>query len=152
MHKVRTALSLSAVAIGAALAIACGGGATEPTPDLTVSVGPSTTRPTPGTRPATSSALTAEQRNASRAAAQYLDGQSFSRKGLIKQLEFEGYSTKAATVAVDSLHANWNDQAAKSAANYLDGQAFSRKSLISQLEFEGFTHDQATYGAKQAGL
>ena len=64
---------------------------------------------------------------------------SFSRSGLIRQLEFERYSTHDATVAVDSLRVDWNQQAAKSARSYLDFMSFSRDGLIHQLEFEGFT-------------
>ena len=75
----------------------------------------------------------------------------FSYSGLIKQLEFEGYSTAEATYAADNCGANWNEQAAKSAKNYLDIMAFSKKELIEQLEFEGFTHDQAVYGAEANG-
>jgi hypothetical protein len=86
------------------------------------------------------------------AGADYLEGQAFSRKGLISQLKFEGYPEKTATAAVDSLHTDWNAQAALVAKDYLNGQSFSRKGLISQLKFEGFTATQATYGATKAGL
>lgn len=96
--------------------------------------------------------ISAEQLNANGAAEDYLDGQSFSRTGLIKQLKFEGYSTKVATKAVDSLDADWNEQAVLSAKDYLDGQHFSRTGLIAQLKFEGFTTAQATHGVKGAGL
>ena len=82
----------------------------------------------------------------------YLDYTAFSRKGLIKQLEFEGFSKADATFAVDSLDVNWNEQAAAMAENYLDYTSFSRKGLINQLVFEGFTLSQAQYGVKQAGL
>lgn len=96
--------------------------------------------------------LSVEQVNANEAAASYLTTQSFSRKSLIHQLEFEGYGSKAATTAVDSLHADWNEQAVLSAKSYLDGQSFSKKSLIHQLEFEGFTSVQAKYGVSKTGL
>jgi hypothetical protein len=76
----------------------------------------------------------------------------FSRSGLIKQLEFEGYSTSDATYGVDSQHANWNTQAAKAAKGYLEMTSFSRSGLIDQLVFEGYTRSQATYGVTQAGL
>jgi hypothetical protein len=77
---------------------------------------------------------------------------AFSRKGLIEQLKFEGYSTKDATYGVDALKANWNEQAALKAADYLDMSSFSRSGLIEQLEFEGFTSSQAKYGVKSTGL
>jgi uncharacterized lipoprotein YddW (UPF0748 family) len=92
------------------------------------------------------------QENAREAAESYLDTQAFSRKGLIEQLEYEGYSTKDATYAVGAIAVDWKEQAAKSAASYLDTQAFSRSGLIEQLEYEGFTHRQAVYGVNQTGL
>lgn len=96
--------------------------------------------------------ISAEQRNAIRSAEDYLNGQSFSRKGLIGQLQYEGYSAANATAAVDSLRIDWNAQAVLVAQNYLDGQAFSRKGLIAQLEYEGFSHAQAVHGVDGAGL
>jgi colicin import membrane protein len=95
---------------------------------------------------------TLSQQNALRSAQNYLDFQAFSRSGLIKQLEFEEYSTEDATWAVDRVEVDWNEQAAKSAQNYLDFQAFSRQGLIDQLIFEGFTAKQAEYGVSQTGL
>ncbi|WP_157437527.1 Ltp family lipoprotein [Actinoplanes subtropicus] len=90
--------------------------------------------------------LTDSQQNAVEKAADYLSYSSFSRSGLIKQLEFEGFSTKDATFGVDAQKANWNEQAVKKAAEYLDNGSFSRSGLIKQLEFEGFSTKQATFG------
>jgi hypothetical protein len=106
----------------------------------------------------TAKPVSAEEENAIESAQDYLGFAAFSRKGLIKQLSSDagdGYSVKAATRAVDSLHVDFNEQAYKSAKNYLDMMAFSRKGLIEQLESdagEGFTHSQAVYGVKKAGL
>lgn len=100
----------------------------------------------------TTKPVSTEQANANRAAYGYLATQSFSRKGLIKQLEFEGYGSKAATTAVDSFDTNWNEQAVLTAKRYLETQSFSKKSLTSQLEFEGFTSVQAKYGVSKTGL
>jgi hypothetical protein len=97
-------------------------------------------------------AETAGQENARQSAEGYLDYSAFSRKGLIEQLEYEGYSTKDATYAVDAVSPNWNEQAAKAAKDYLDYSSFSRSGLIEQLEFEGYTHQQAVYGVNQTGL
>jgi len=77
---------------------------------------------------------------------------AFSRTGLIKQLEFEGYSADDATYAVDVLNVDWNEQAAKSAQDYLDMTSFSHSGLVKQLEFEGFTPEQAEYGVNATGL
>ncbi len=94
--------------------------------------------------------LTASQRSAAELAVDYLNSNSFSRSGLIDQLEFEGYSKGDATAAVDSLDVDWNEQAVGSATSYLDSMAFSISELIDQLEFEGFTSSQARYGAETA--
>jgi hypothetical protein len=166
MSKIRIAIVLSAAALAIGGAVACGGGAT-PAPTVSVTTAnttkPPTTQPTQPS-PAQSTTdpsdgggnvakpISAEQKNANEAAADYLDGQAFSRKGLINQLKFEGYSTKQATTAVDTLNADWNEQAVLVAKDYLDGQTFSRKSLLEQLKFDGFTPTQAAYGVKHSGL
>jgi SOS response regulatory protein OraA/RecX len=95
---------------------------------------------------------TASQRNARRKAADYLSYSAFSRSGLIDQLKYEGFSQQDAAYGVDSLNADWNDQAAKKAQQYLDYTSFSRQGLIDQLMYEGFTRAQAEYGANAAGL
>ena len=94
---------------------------------------------------------TTGQKNALRSAQQYLNAMGFSRKRLIEQLEYEGYSHDDAVYAVDNCGADWNTQAARSAKQYLSVMGFSRSGLIEQLEYEGFTHDQAVYGAQQNG-
>jgi len=107
-----------------------------------------TTTTLPRTTTTTTVALieTVSQRNARRSAQSYLNIMAFSRTGLIKQLEFEGYSTLDATYGVDAQNANWNNQAKKSAQSYLDIMAFSRTGLIKQLEFEGYSTSEAAYG------
>ena len=102
--------------------------------------------------PAESVNESASQKNAVRAAESYIDISPFSKKGLIKQLEFEQYSTEDATYAVNAITVDWNEQAARSAKNYLDISAFSRSGLIEQLEFEGYTTEEATFGVDQQGL
>jgi hypothetical protein len=101
--------------------------------------------------------LTGPQSNAVRSAKQYLSMQGFSRNGLIQQLSSEAgdaYTIADATVAVDSLNVDWNQQAVKSAKQYLGIQGFSCKGLIRQLSSDAgdrYTVSQATYGARQAG-
>ena len=80
----------------------------------------------------------------------YLRTMGFSKQGLIKQLEFEGYTTEEATYAVNNCGADWKEQAVKVAKNYLNTMSFSKQGLIDQREFEGFTTEEATYGAEQA--
>lgn len=70
----------------------------------------------------------------------------------IKQLKFEGFSTKLATFGVEHISVNWKDQAAKKAESYLETQAFSKSGLIKQLKFEGFSNDQATYGVEHVSV
>lgn len=107
-----------------------------------------------GEKPNTTTNSTSEttgQKNARAKATSYLSSSSFSYSGLIKQLEFEGFSTEEATYAVDKCGADWNEQAAKKAKSYLNSSSFSRDGLIKQLEFEGFTNAQAEYGVKAVG-
>jgi hypothetical protein len=107
--------------------------------------------------PTWAQSLTGPQKNAVRAAQQYLSIQGFSRSGLIQQLSSDygdGYNVTDATVAVDSLNIDWNKQAVKSAKQYLSIQGFSCKGLIDQLSSsagDGYTESQANYGAQQAG-
>ena len=98
------------------------------------------------------SSETVSQKNAKRKAESYLDFSGFSRSGLIKQLEYEKFSTNDATYAVDNIVVDWNEQAAKKAQSYQDLSGFSREGMITQLEFDGFTTDQANYGADSVGL
>jgi len=103
------------------------------------------------------SSYTFGQQNAIRSAKDYLAVMSFSRQGLIEQLSSDagsGYSVKDATVAVDSLNVDWNEQAVKSAEEYLQTMGFSCKELIEQLSSDagsGFTSKQANYAAKKVG-
>ncbi|WP_082456233.1 Ltp family lipoprotein [Novosphingobium sp. Leaf2] len=106
---------------------------------------------------APANSLTGPQNNAARSAAEYLDTGAFSRDGLIHQLSSEygaGFDVSDATVAVDSLNVDWNQQAEKSARSYLEMSGFSCSGLIQQLSSDHgaqFTKSQATYGAQQAG-
>lgn len=107
-------------------------------------------------RPKTSGAsnageATIGEKNALKAAGEYLDVMSFSYSSLVEQLEYEGYSNSEAKYAADNCGADWNEQAAGAAKEYLDVMAFSRSGLIEQLMFAGFTQAQAEYGVTQAG-
>ena len=107
--------------------------------------------------PTWAESLTGPQENAVRSAKEYLSIQSFSRRGLIQQLSSSagsGYTVADATVAVDSLHIDWDKEAVKSAKEYLSIQGFSCRGLIQQLSStagSGYTVSQATYGAQQTG-
>lgn len=101
--------------------------------------------------------LTRPQLNAVRSAENYLSFTGFSRDGLIQQLSSsagDGYDVADATVAVDSLNVDWNEQAVRSAKQYLELTGFSCSGLVEQLSSSAgskYTVDQARYGAQQAG-
>lgn len=97
------------------------------------------------------SSLSLGQKNALKAAESYLKYSSFSYKGLIEQLEYEGYSHDESVYAVDNCGADWQEQALNSAKGYLRFSSFSYVGLINQLEFEQFTHDEAMYGVENCG-
>lgn len=107
--------------------------------------------PEPEPEPAKPS-ITVAQSNAVRKAESYLDYSAFSRKGLIDQLEYNGFSTADATYGATHAGADWMEQAAKKAQSYLEFTAFSRQGLIDQLEYNGFTSAQARHGATKVGL
>ena len=110
----------------------------------------STPTPTPESMPQNQETIS--QKNAVRMAIDYLNYSSFSRQGLIEQLEYEGFSNEDAIYGVDQSGADWIEQAAQCAKDYLDYSSFSRQGLIEQLEYEGFTHEQAVYGVDATGL
>jgi hypothetical protein len=102
-------------------------------------------------------AVTGQEKNAIRAARNYLSFSAFSRLGLIQQLSSsagDGYPHMVAVAAVNSLKVNWNTEAVKAAKNYLKISSFSCSGLIQQLDSSAgdqFTLAQAKYGAKKAG-
>lgn len=127
----------------------------KPSPSPTVkttSIKPSVKpSPSPSVKPAVKKE-TLSQKNAVKAAENYIRIMPFSRDGLIKQLKYEGYSTADATYAVDKIKIDYNKQALKAAETYLDMMAFSRSGLIKQLKYEGYTTKQATYAVDKVGL
>ncbi len=97
--------------------------------------------------------LPAGQQNALDKGEQYLDALPFSRDGLAKQLESEGFSEADAAFAADNVDADWNEQAAAKAESYQDaGVALSYDGMVRQLETDGFTEQQADHGARSLGL
>jgi hypothetical protein len=112
--------------------------------------GPAAQPVAPEPEPAAPS-MTMGQEQAVGKAQDYLAMSGFSRKGLINQLVYEGFSKADATFGVDYIKPNWNKQAAKKAQDYIDMSSFSRQGLIDQLVYEGFTQAQAKYGVKAVG-
>lgn len=107
--------------------------------------------PTPEPTPVPTESTTMGQRNALSKAHQYLSVMAFSHSGLIKQLEYEGFTKDEATHGADNCGADWNEQAAKKAQQYIDIMSFSRQRLIDQLKYDGFTQSQAEYGVSAVG-
>lgn len=106
-----------------------------------------TTSKEPETTTETTEAISISKQNAIKQAESYLKHNSFSRSGLIHQLEYEKYSTEDATYAVDHINVDWREQCVKQAESYLKHNSFSRSGLIQQLEYEGFSTDDATFAA-----
>jgi hypothetical protein len=134
-----------------------------PTTTVTQTVSASTSAPAASTPSSGSGAqssgnLTTSQQNAVAAAKDYLSTQGFSEQGLIDQLSSsagDGYSVSDATVAVDSLHVDWDAQAVSSAKEYLQTTSFSCQGLIQQLSSSAgsqYTAAQAQYAATKVGL
>jgi hypothetical protein len=101
---------------------------------------------------------TPEQQQAIEAAEQYLQMGSFSRLGLIQQLDSSsgnGFPESVAEFAVNHVKANWDQQAAEAAKGYMQQGGFSYSSMVQQLDSpygNDFTYSQAVYGAKAVGL
>lgn len=95
--------------------------------------------------------LTFSKLNAVRIAQSYINNLPFSRKGLIEQLEYEGFSNEDATYAVDNIVVDWNKQCVLKAKGYLEMMGFSRKGLKEQLEYEGFSNSQIEYALEAVG-
>lgn len=102
------------------------------------------------TNSTTVSAATFGQKQALKKAKSYLRVMALSKRGLMNQLEYEGFSYKECKYGAKHCKANWKKQAAKKAKSYLKVMAFSKSSLYDQLIYEGFTKSQARYGVKKA--
>lgn len=77
----------------------------------------------------------------------YLKVSAFSREGLVRQLEFDGFSHEEAVCAADNCQADWNEQALKAAENYRSIIRMSAYELINELQSDGFTKSEAIFGA-----
>jgi len=95
---------------------------------------------------------TLSQKNAVAKAESYLYFTAFSKSGLVKQLEYEGFSNEDATYVVNKITVDWKEQAVLKGKSYLEYTSFSKSGLIKQLEYEGFSNEEATYAVDQIGL
>ena len=96
--------------------------------------------------------LTLSQQNAIAKAKQYIEYMPFSYNGLIKQLEYEGYSEEDSIIGADNCGANWNEEAYKEAEKYQELMPMSRKELYDQLQYEEFTEEQISYALDKMGI
>lgn len=103
------------------------------------------------TTPSTNAFETFSQTQAVGKAEQYLKYMYFSKKGLIEQLEYEGFSTSDAEYAVNQLNVDWKEQAVGKGKEYLKNFSFSREKFIDQLLFEGFSYAESTFAASVVG-
>ena len=94
--------------------------------------------------------VTIGEQNALDKALSYLEFMAFSKKGLKKQLEYEGFEKSEIKYAIKHCGADWKEQAVKKAEEYLNSQSFSKQGLYDQLIYEGFTEEQAEYGVEKA--
>lgn len=81
----------------------------------------------------------------------YLNFSSFSRAGLIHQLEYHGFASATAAWAADHSGANWLQEAIECAKSYIKHSDFSEEGLYRQLIYEKFTPEQSRYGIAHSG-
>ena len=90
-----------------------------------------------------------ELENAIESAEAYSNVFAYSKKYLIEQLKYEGFSEEIAECAAKSINANWKENCVRSAYSYLDLFSFSKKELIHQLDYDGFTPEEIDYAMNQ---
>ena len=90
-----------------------------------------------------------ELENAIESAEAYSNVFAYSKKYLIEQLKYEGFSEDIAECAAKSINANWKENCVRSAYSYLDLFSFSKKELIHQLDYDGFTPEEIDYAMNQ---
>lgn len=155
--KKRFIIPLALVALMVIAGVASGGGTSTAPPDNSAAQeGSSGSMGEEAPAEESGPEMTPGQKNALRAAENYLSFTPFSRDGLIQQLSSDagdGYSVEDATFAADHVDVVWKEQAVKAAKNYLEMTAFSRDGLIQQLSSDAgdkYTVEEATYGADKA--
>lgn len=106
--------------------------------------------------PKKKSSVPLEYQNCLDDANNYLESESFSKKGLRDQLKSkdgDNYPEKAVDYAMSHIKVNWNEQAYKAAKDYQDAHVGgSRKEMLDQLTSsygDGFTKSQAQYAVNK---
>ena len=90
-----------------------------------------------------------ELENAIESAEAYSNVFAYSKKELIEQLKYDGFSEDIAECAAKSINANWKENCVRSAYSYLDLFSSSKKELIHQLDYDGFTPEEIDYAMDQ---
>ena len=90
-----------------------------------------------------------ELENAIESAEAYSNVFAYSKKYLIEQLKYEGFSEEIAECAAKSINANWKENCVRSAYSYIDLFSFSKKELIHQLDYDGFTPEEIDYAMNE---
>lgn len=126
---------------------------TEPAPANPEQPAPNPDTPNPAPDNNTSQETSPLLERARESAQLILDAGGISREELINQTRIGDITDAEATTIVDSLGADWNEQAAIAAKNYVTtlGTA-TRDDLITALTGRGFTAEQAAAGAAAVGL
>ena len=86
-----------------------------------------------------------ELENAIESAESYSNVFAYSKKELIEQLKYEGFSEDIAECAAKSINANWKENCVRSAHSYLEIISYSKEELIEQLDYVGFTPEEIDY-------
>ena len=90
-----------------------------------------------------------ELENAIESAEAYSNIFAYSKKGLIENLKYEGFSEEIAECAAKSINANWKENCVRSAHSYLEIISYSKEELIHQLDYDGFTAEEIDYAMNQ---
>ena len=86
-----------------------------------------------------------ELENAIESAEAYSNIFAYSKKELIEQLKYDGFSEDIAECAAKSINANWKENCVRSAHSYLEIISYSKEELIHQLDYVGFTAEEIDY-------
>lgn len=73
----------------------------------------------------------------------YLASDSYSKKKLLEQLMYEGFTKGEAEYGVEAVMTDWNEQAFRCAKDYYALGFKAKQELMEQLESEGFTKKEA---------
>lgn len=83
----------------------------------------------------------------------YVTSSHMSYDGIVKQLEYEGYSYDEATYGAEYCGADWKEQAVKAAKSYMSiFPEFTKDKLVEQLEYDGFSNENAIYAGDNCDI